>query len=281
MHLDATLARLPASLVAEALRPEVGAELAVDPHQDVAIERRRDARARRRRRAPAARDPSGDPPRSSSAPPGPHCAATRRRNPTTSPLWKFPMVDPGKYTARRRGPSPWSGSASAVVKSPQTGRTPRAGKLRRSRTVASSSAAGGCRPARRRPACADVCRSRRVFRLEPEPYSMSDAAFAEERRHRGRVRLHDPQLGAGGVVLVELADPLEQLRAPRVVQPLARDLLLLLPQPPAHLRRGSRHARLVRAPAAGRRARAVPRQASRASRIPENCHRASGRKKLR
>ena len=51
------------------------------------------------------------------------------------------------------------------------------------------------------------------------------------RGHLGAVALHDPDLGAGRVVLVELADTLEQRGAARVVEVLAGEALWRLRQP--------------------------------------------------
>ena len=95
--------------------------------------------------------------------------------------------------------------------------------------------------------------------------------------HLGGVLAQDRELGASGVVLGQLADPVEQRRALTVVKVLGRD--------PARLTAQTVAQRAAEAVGAGFRSmdagRAQAEAPSRASRRPLNCQRAAGGKKLR
>ena len=95
--------------------------------------------------------------------------------------------------------------------------------------------------------------------------------------HLGGVLAQDRELGAGGVVLGQLADAVEQRRALTVVEVLGRD--------PARLTAQTIAQRAVETVGAGFRmldaGGAHDEAPSRASRKPLNCQRAAGGKKLR
>jgi hypothetical protein len=105
------------------------------------------------------------------------------------------------------------------------------------------------------------------------------AVGAQQRRHGLAVTAHDRQLGARRVILGQLADTVEQPRAGLVVEVFARDFLGL----------GGQAAQHVGAKVVGRREvepgdrlkESLRHGISRARRMPVNCQRASGGKKLR
>ena len=78
--------------------------------------------------------------------------------------------------------------------------------------------------ARSVPACSSASSSTRVLVAVPEPSSTSSAASVSA-ASSARVALEDRTLGAGRVVLGQLADPVEQLGAAGVVEVLGRQFL--------------------------------------------------------
>ena len=150
----------------------------------------------------------------------------------------------------------------------------------RARRPTAAGARRRCRSARTPAGAARRSSSTRVLVLLPLPYSISVAPPADRGGHLAGVAVHDGQLGARQVILVELADPVEQPRALRVVKVLARQPLSRAAQAGEHL---GEHAVAAGAEVAGGRrgGEQARHRTSLASRMPVNCHRASGGKKLR
>ena len=230
VHLDARLRGVPDRAMRELADVEVGAELAVDPHQQVAVERRRHAErivvgqqqvalrlhevgadqqrvAGRQRRADVRRKASApggsklpmfEPRNSVSVPAG---AAPLARRPRRGPL----RMSPGASRRRRVTPS----SAASVAAG--AGRAPPA---RRRRDARSAGGRDRGRPRSASPA------SRRC----PGRARRASRPARRARRSRGRAAASRSRLRARDAVPRQLADRLEQRRAERVVEVPRRQL---------------------------------------------------------
>ena len=100
MHLDARFGRVPDGAVAEGVDVEVAAELAVDPDEQVAVERRRDAErivVREQQLALRLDEIGAD----EEASPGSSAARMPRRNASAPGRSKLPMLEPRKSTSVR------------------------------------------------------------------------------------------------------------------------------------------------------------------------------------
>ena len=123
-HLDPLVLGVPERDVVERVDVEVGAQLAVEHAQHVAVELGGDARRRRRRRARASAGRSPGRCRAAATPPARSTARSAVRNAARSAGSRLPMVPPRNATIRR--PPPGSRSRCRV-KSPTTPCTRRPG----------------------------------------------------------------------------------------------------------------------------------------------------------
>lgn len=105
------------------------------------------------------------------------------------------------------------------------------------------------------------------------------AIGAKRRRHGLPVSAHDRQLGAGRVIFGQRADAVEEPGTGFVVEVFARDFLGLEGQAAQHI--GAEMVRRRKIEPGDRLGEGLRHGTSRAMRMPVNCQRASGGKKLR
>ena len=205
------------------------------------------------------------------------CASSR----AAASCRKLPIVDPGKYSTRRRARRDGVGTSNGWVKSAHTGRTSSAGNS------ALSSAADAMRKLardfHRRVGNRAMQRSQQEPRLDACAAAVLDEMNIGSQKvgHLRQMLVHDSQLGPRRVVLGQLADLLEQLGAARVVEERGGQRLGRIGQ--------ALHGRFEEALAVGREVLHVELgvgddgmgsgalgHRSLASRMPENCQRSSG-----
>ena len=235
-HLDPLALAVEERDVLERVDVEVGVELAVEDVQDVAVELGRHA-LRCRRRRPRAR--AGSLTRSvpsSRWSSGPSAFASPRRKRRRLPGVKLPIVPPRKRDearAERLGQVVAGGARSRRRCRGRAGPgTPRPAPRRSRGPSARSRRAGRSGAACRRPA------SRRAGRAS-WPRCPSRARRSRPRRCSSTISLgaclEDRALGARRVVLGQVADAVEQLRAAGVVEVLGRQLLERAREPVEHV----------------------------------------------
>ena len=279
VHFDPPLGGVVEGPVGELLDVEVGAQFAIDPHQDVAVERGRDAPSVVVGGLDHARVlPQIDAEQESAA------ASTQPRR----------LSQQGERCLRREVAERRAGE----VDHPSGGSLPARGQAQRPREVGAQRQHLDVRVfLAQRPGRAAQVLARdvdghvtgRVAQLVEEAPGLEAAATAildeqatrpQQPGHLRRVPLHDAKLGARRVILLQLRDLLEQGRADLVVEVLARQFLLRGTQAAEHV--GTELPRGIIEDVGRRQLRdGVDHASSLARRMPLNCQRASGGKKLR
>ena len=224
MHLDPAAVEVVARLVREGVQVEIGAELAVDPHQQVAVERRGHARGvvvGRQQRGQVLLQVDADDHRRRLAERGAHPPEERHR------LLRPEIAD------RRSGKE-----ADPVRAQPVVGQGDRLHEIGVDRHQPEIGKPGPHVPHRLgERAVVDVDRDprRRLLERAQQDRRLAARAAAEldhagpradQRGHLAGVALQKADLGAGQVVFVEGRDLLEQRRAARIVEEPAGQRLL-------------------------------------------------------